>query len=432
MNMNAAFASSPDTNGSSRSFRSPMAYRSSPVGHQTFQDLVAAPYNVDCQSSSTYTAELFGQLGHANHSTHYGPVSQPICGVGTEGQDAAYREMIEGPTQSSLYQGDVATTSATENWWPPSEYGFQVATAGNAVDNPAHECSHGLSTALAHSSYAPSLAPHNLADHRIQGRSQYAPQTSTCQPGCSPRHIHPVRTHTSRLSGDAYIQEYPRHQSQTTVQGASFHTEFQASAPATQSISIRKSSLLPRRSSTLPNYMDPPSPPVSDYSDSSVSSSGAHSSGGWVRMSSTPGSPGMRAPWDRSVHSQRTSPAARTESRKSIRPSKQQEMAKLYPCAYVNPFTNQMDCPETFTRASDARRHIATSHAQVEESWVNAGLLSPSRALALQRSTRVTCERCGKTFSRLDALFRHKEGIGKNGKYCNPERAGVHWHHTVM
>ncbi|KZT26538.1 hypothetical protein NEOLEDRAFT_227830 [Neolentinus lepideus HHB14362 ss-1] len=284
-------------------------------------------------------------------------------------------------------------------------------------------------TAQNESSYASFTPSHHYGSavgSLNQERMQSVPTTSVPHHEYDMPHLYSFERRQSPPPVRSYIQGAAREQPLTSTRQQSFDTDLQ---PA-HSVRMGRSSLQLQRSSALPSYMDLPSPSVPDYSDSSISPNGPQVSAGWVKMSATYGSLDRHTLLDRSHLA--TAQSSPTEDRKqAIRLNKKQEMAKLYPCPYVNPFTKQMDCPETFTRASDARRHIATSHAQIEESWVSAGVLSPSRALALQRSRRVTCERCGKTFSRLDALFRHREGIGKNGKYCNPGRTASHWHHTV-
>lgn len=82
-------------------------------------------------------------------------------------------------------------------------------------------------------------------------------------------------------------------------------------------------------------------------------------------------------------------------------------------CGYKDPIT-QIQCDEPFNRPVELRRHVRAVHVPAEALAVTMGQLSRSQATLLPHDwkpgnddvLRPACK-CGKVFSRLDALRRH-------------------------
>ncbi|WVR07974.1 hypothetical protein IAU60_005017 [Kwoniella sp. DSM 27419] len=78
-------------------------------------------------------------------------------------------------------------------------------------------------------------------------------------------------------------------------------------------------------------------------------------------------------------------------------------------CDYVNPLPPYNRCTDVFTRKYDLPRHMAR-HARREGELVNEGTLSEEKAIlwrSIKDKPKVTCEHCGESFTRMDALKRH-------------------------
>lgn len=87
------------------------------------------------------------------------------------------------------------------------------------------------------------------------------------------------------------------------------------------------------------------------------------------------------------------------------------------PCSYVSPIPDTPACTRTFSRVADMRRHIDHQHCEEEAQAVIDGRLTRSQATLLGEDwkgkiSKPTCEGCGQTFSRKDAVKRHQAETG--------------------
>ncbi|KAG9127295.1 hypothetical protein FRC07_014965 [Ceratobasidium sp. 392] len=87
------------------------------------------------------------------------------------------------------------------------------------------------------------------------------------------------------------------------------------------------------------------------------------------------------------------------------------------PCAYRSPIPDFAACTRTFSRVADMRRHIDHQHCEEEAQAVIDGRLARSAATLLGddwkgKISKPTCEGCGQTFSRKDAVKRHQAETG--------------------
>ncbi|KAG8741309.1 hypothetical protein FRC10_003013 [Ceratobasidium sp. 414] len=87
------------------------------------------------------------------------------------------------------------------------------------------------------------------------------------------------------------------------------------------------------------------------------------------------------------------------------------------PCAYRSPIPDFAACTRTFSRVADMRRHIDHQHCEEEAQAVIDGRLVRSAATLLGddwkgKISKPTCEGCGQTFSRKDAVKRHQAETG--------------------
>ncbi|KAG8718044.1 hypothetical protein FRC08_006078 [Ceratobasidium sp. 394] len=87
------------------------------------------------------------------------------------------------------------------------------------------------------------------------------------------------------------------------------------------------------------------------------------------------------------------------------------------PCAYRSPIPDFAPCTRTFSRVADMRRHIDHQHCEEEAQAVIDGRLARSAATLLGddwkgKISKPTCEGCGQTFSRKDAVKRHQAETG--------------------
>ncbi|KAG8692414.1 hypothetical protein FRC09_011206 [Ceratobasidium sp. 395] len=87
------------------------------------------------------------------------------------------------------------------------------------------------------------------------------------------------------------------------------------------------------------------------------------------------------------------------------------------PCAYRSPIPDFAACTRTFSRVADMRRHIDHQHCEEEAQAVIDGRLARSAATLLGEDwkgkiSKPTCEGCGQTFSRKDAVKRHQAETG--------------------
>ncbi|QRW24627.1 C2H2 zinc finger [Rhizoctonia solani] len=98
--------------------------------------------------------------------------------------------------------------------------------------------------------------------------------------------------------------------------------------------------------------------------------------------------------------------------------------APNFSCRWVPlQFPEQEPCKETCTRLSDLRRH-QRPHFEIDLSYAKEKLdeVAVSKAQAALdrcagRGQSYACEVCGKVYSRLDAVARHRQQ--PQGKYCN-------------
>lgn len=87
------------------------------------------------------------------------------------------------------------------------------------------------------------------------------------------------------------------------------------------------------------------------------------------------------------------------------------------PCAYRSPIPDFPPCTRTFSRVADMRRHIDHQHCEEEAQAVIDGRITRSEATLLGEDwkgkiSKPTCEGCGQTFSRKDAVKRHQAETG--------------------
>ncbi|QRV89090.1 C2H2 zinc finger [Ceratobasidium sp. AG-Ba] len=87
------------------------------------------------------------------------------------------------------------------------------------------------------------------------------------------------------------------------------------------------------------------------------------------------------------------------------------------PCAYRSPIPDFAQCTRTFSRVADMRRHIDHQHCEEEAQAVIDGRLARTAATLLGddwkgKISKPTCEGCGQTFSRKDAVKRHQAETG--------------------
>jgi len=87
------------------------------------------------------------------------------------------------------------------------------------------------------------------------------------------------------------------------------------------------------------------------------------------------------------------------------------------PCTYTSPIPDFPPCTRTFSRVADMRRHIDHQHCEEEAQAVIDGRLTRSQATLLGEDwkgkiSKPTCEGCGQTFSRKDAVKRHQAETG--------------------
>ncbi|KAI9638829.1 uncharacterized protein MKK02DRAFT_21684 [Dioszegia hungarica] len=79
-------------------------------------------------------------------------------------------------------------------------------------------------------------------------------------------------------------------------------------------------------------------------------------------------------------------------------------------CDYTNPLPPYNRCQDVFTRKYDLPRHMAR-HARREGELVYEGKLAADKALlwaTIKDRPKVSCEHCGESFTRMDALKRHQ------------------------
>ncbi|KAK8849762.1 hypothetical protein IAR55_005098 [Kwoniella newhampshirensis] len=79
-------------------------------------------------------------------------------------------------------------------------------------------------------------------------------------------------------------------------------------------------------------------------------------------------------------------------------------------CEYVNPLPPYNRCTDVFTRKYDLPRHMAR-HARREGELVYEGKLTEDKAIlwrTIKDKPKVTCQSCGESFTRMDALKRHQ------------------------
>ncbi|CAE6509528.1 unnamed protein product [Rhizoctonia solani] len=87
------------------------------------------------------------------------------------------------------------------------------------------------------------------------------------------------------------------------------------------------------------------------------------------------------------------------------------------PCTYTSPIPEFPACIRTFSRVADMRRHIEHQHTEEEAQAVLDGRITKAQAKLLGEDwkgtiKKPTCEGCGQTFSRKDAVKRHQTETG--------------------
>ncbi|KAB5594761.1 hypothetical protein CTheo_1740 [Ceratobasidium theobromae] len=87
------------------------------------------------------------------------------------------------------------------------------------------------------------------------------------------------------------------------------------------------------------------------------------------------------------------------------------------PCSYHSPIPDFAPCTRTFSRVADMRRHIEHQHHEEEAQAVIDGRITRPQATLLPddwkgKINKPTCEGCGQTFSRKDAVKRHQTETG--------------------
>ncbi|KAG8691729.1 hypothetical protein FRC11_011592 [Ceratobasidium sp. 423] len=87
------------------------------------------------------------------------------------------------------------------------------------------------------------------------------------------------------------------------------------------------------------------------------------------------------------------------------------------PCSYNSPIPDFPACIRTFSRVADMRRHIEHQHTEEEAQAVLDGRITKTEAKLLGEDwkgqiKKPTCEGCGQTFSRKDAVKRHQTETG--------------------
>ncbi|CAE7217030.1 unnamed protein product [Rhizoctonia solani] len=86
-------------------------------------------------------------------------------------------------------------------------------------------------------------------------------------------------------------------------------------------------------------------------------------------------------------------------------------------CNYISPIPDFPPCARTFSRVADMRRHIEHQHAEEEAQATIDGRITKAQAKLLGEDwkgtiKKPTCEGCGQTFSRKDAVKRHQTETG--------------------
>ncbi|CAE6403809.1 unnamed protein product, partial [Rhizoctonia solani] len=86
-------------------------------------------------------------------------------------------------------------------------------------------------------------------------------------------------------------------------------------------------------------------------------------------------------------------------------------------CNYTSPIPDFPPCMRTFSRTADMRRHIEHQHTEEEAQATIDGRITKAQATLLGEDwkgtiKKPTCEGCGQTFSRKDAVKRHQTETG--------------------
>ncbi|CAE6498468.1 unnamed protein product [Rhizoctonia solani] len=86
-------------------------------------------------------------------------------------------------------------------------------------------------------------------------------------------------------------------------------------------------------------------------------------------------------------------------------------------CSYISPIPDFPPCMRTFSRVADMRRHIEHQHTEEEAQATIDGRITKDQAKLLGDDwkgtlKKPTCEGCGQTFSRKDAVKRHQTETG--------------------
>ncbi|KAL5633049.1 hypothetical protein ACGC1H_003517 [Rhizoctonia solani] len=131
------------------------------------------------------------------------------------------------------------------------------------------------------------------------------------------------------------------------------------------------------------------------------------------------------APGPSSVPSKRKAPSSSSSKQKrhSFSPSPTPHAHSSHPpkiaikCSYVSPIPDFLPCTRTFSRVADMRRHIEHQHAEEEAQATIDGRITKGQAKLLGEDwkgtiKKPTCEGCGQTFSRKDAVKRHQTETG--------------------
>ncbi|CUA74629.1 hypothetical protein RSOLAG22IIIB_05637 [Rhizoctonia solani] len=129
------------------------------------------------------------------------------------------------------------------------------------------------------------------------------------------------------------------------------------------------------------------------------------------------------APGPSSVPSKRKAPSSSSSKQKRHSFSPSPTPLTTHPtkiaikCTYVSPIPDFLPCTRTFSRVADMRRHIEHQHAEEEAQATIDGRITKSQAKLLGEDwkgtiKKPTCEGCGQTFSRKDAVKRHQTETG--------------------